>query len=199
MKKLIFLAFVFVFTAAYSQYSVPTASPRQKMEQQFSLTKISVDYGRPGVKGRKIFGELVPYGQVWRAGANAATKITFDQNVNFGGTEVPAGSYGLFVIPTEKEWKFILNKDANQWGAYSYDAKLNVAEIAVPVQKTADKQEWLSIALTPVDIHSTNLVLSWDTLKASVLIKESKPEAVAKIIEKLTEIRQIEKAAAEKK
>ena len=112
VKKLLFAVCISASTLSFAQdYSVPAASPRQKVEQQFSMSKISVDYGRPGVKGRKIFGELVPYGQVWRAGANSSTKITFGQSVNFGGKTVPAGTYGLFIVPTEKDWKVILNKD----------------------------------------------------------------------------------------
>lgn len=183
----------------FSQFNVPIASPKQKVEQQFSMTKISVEYGRPGVKGRKVFGELVPFGKVWRAGANSATKVTFEQNVEFGGKEVKAGSYALFVIPMEKEWKVMLNKDANQWGAYTYDEKLNVAEFTVPVQKMADKQEWFEIAVNPVDIHSAEMLIKWDMTKVAIPIKEWKPEMVAKIIEKLNDIKQIEKDAAPKK
>lgn len=199
MKKLFVTVLLSFSLLGFSQFNVPTASPRQKIEQQFSMTKISVDYGRPGVKGRKVFGELVPFGKVWRAGANSSTKITFDQNVNFGGKEVMAGTYGLFVIPMEKEWKVILNKDSQQWGAFSYDEKLNVAEVTVPVQKLADKQEWFEIAVNPMDIHSAEIVFKWDTTKVAILIKEAKPETVAKIIEKLNEIKQIEKDASAKK
>ncbi|MDQ0476487.1 DUF2911 domain-containing protein [Chryseobacterium sp. MDT2-18] len=199
MKKLFVTVFLSLSFLGFSQFSVPTASPRQKVEQQFSLTKISVDYGRPGVKGRKVFGELVPYGKVWRAGANSATKITFEQNVNFGGKDVMAGTYGLFVIPAEKEWKVILNKDSQQWGAYSFDEKQNVVEVTVPAQKLSDRQEWFEISLMPVDIHSVDLVFKWDMVKAVVPVKEAKPETVAKIIDKLTEIKQIEKEAAAKK
>ncbi|QOW09146.1 DUF2911 domain-containing protein [Kaistella flava (ex Peng et al. 2021)] len=199
MKKLFVTVFLSLSVLGFSQFSVPTASPRQKVEQQFSMTKISVDYSRPGVKGRKVFGELVPYGKVWRAGANSATKITFEQNVNFGGKDLMAGTYGLFIVPTEKEWKVILNKDSQQWGAYTYDEKLNVVEVTVPVQKLSEKQEWFEIALNPIDIHSTDLVFKWDTTKVAVTVKEAKPEVVAKIIDKLNEIKQIEKDAAAKK
>ena len=199
MKKLFVTVLLSFSLLGFSQFNVPTASPRQKIEQQFSMTKISVDYGRPGVKGRKVFGELVPFGKVWRAGANSSTKITFDQNVNFGGKEVMAGTYGLFVIPMEKEWKVILNKDSQQWGAFSYDEKLNVAEVTVPVQKLADKQEWFEITVNPIDIHSAEMIFKWDTTKVVIPIKESKPETVAKIIEKLNEIKQIEKDASAKK
>ena len=199
MKKLFATALLSCSLLGFSQFNVPIASPKQKVEQQFSMTKISVEYGRPGVKGRKVFGELVPFGKVWRAGANSATKVTFEQNVNIGDKDVIAGSYALFVIPMEKEWKVMLNKDANQWGAYTYDEKLNVAEFTVPVQKMADKQEWFEIAVNPVDIHSAEMLIKWDMTKVTIPIKEWKPEMVAKIIEKLNDIKQIEKDAAPKK
>ena len=199
MKKILFTALLSWSFLGFSQYNVPIASPRQKVEQQFSMTKISVDYSRPGVKGRKVFGELVPYGKVWRAGANSATKITFEQNVNFGGKDVMAGTYGLFVVPMEKEWKVILNKDANQWGAYTYDEKLNIAEVMVPVQRLSDKQEWFEVAVNPMDIHSAEIIIKWDMTKVMIPVKEAKPEVVTKIIDKLNEIKQIEKDAAPKK
>lgn len=199
MKKLIVTVFLSFSLWGFSQYSIPTASPRQKVEQQFSMTKITVDYGRPGVKGRTVFGDLVPYGKIWRAGANSATKITFEQNVNFGGKEVKAGSYALFIIPSENQWKVYLNKDANQWGAYAYDEKLNIVEITLPVQKLAEKQEWFDIAVNPVDVHSAEIIIKWDLTKVVIPVKEAKPETVAKIIDKLNEIKQIEKEAAPKK
>ena len=199
MKKILFTALLSWSFLGFSQYNVPIASPRQKVEQQFSMTKISVDYSRPGVKGRKVFGELVPYGKVWRAGANSATKITFEQNVNFGGKDVMAGTYGLFVVPMEKEWKVILNKDANQWGAYTYDEKLNIAEVMVPVQKLGENQEWFEVAVNPMDIHSAEIIIKWDMTKVVIPVKEAKPEVVTKIIDKLNEIKQIEKDAAPKK
>lgn len=196
MKKLLLTTFLALSVAAYSQFTLPAASPRQKVEQQFSMSKITVDYGRPGVKGRKIFGDLVPFGKVWRAGANSSTKITFEQSVNFGGKTVSAGTYGLFVIPTEKEWKVILNKDSQQWGAYTFDEKQNVVDVAIPVQKLAEKQEWFVIELNPVDDNSVNLVMKWDFTKVELPLKTGKPETVSKIVEKLKEIKQIERDAA---
>jgi hypothetical protein len=196
VKKLLFAVCISAsFLGLAQDYSVPAASPRQQVEQQFSMSKITIDYGRPGVKGRKIFGELVPYGQVWRAGANSSTKITFGQSVNFGGKIVPAGTYGLFIIPTEKEWKVILNKDFQQWGAYTYDPKQDVVEVMVPVNKLADKQEWFEITLNPTDENSANLVLKWDFAQAEVALKPAKPDAVIKITDKLKEIKKIESDA----
>lgn len=199
MKKLLIAAFISSTLFAYAQHTLPAASPRQTVEQQFSTSKISVDYGRPGVKGRKVFGELVPYNKVWRAGANGATKITFAQPVSFGGKTVPAGTYGLFVIPTDKEWKVILNKDAQQWGAYAYDEKLNVTDITVPVQKLSEKQEWFAVELNPLDENSLDMVIKWDLAKITVPIKVANPEVMTKVVEKLKEIRQIERDAAAKK
>ena len=199
MKKLLLTTFLAFSVAAYSQFTLPAASPRQKVEQQFSMSKITVDYSRPRVKGRKIFGDLVPFGKVWRAGANSSTKITFEQSVNFGGKTVSAGTYGLFVIPTEKEWKVILNKDSQQWGAYTFDEKQNVVDVTIPVQKLAEKQEWFVIELNPVDDNSVNLVMKWDFTKVELPLKTGKPETVSKIVEKLKEIKQIERDAAAKK
>ena len=199
MKKLIFTAFLAISVTAYSQWTIPAASPRQKVEQQFSMSKITLDYGRPGVKGRKIFGELVPYGKVWRAGANSSTKITFEQSINFGGKVVPAGTYGLFIQPSEKEWKVILNKDSKQWGAYEYDEKLNVAEVIIPLQNLSEKQECFEITLNPVDDNAIDLVFKWDFVKAVLPLKTGKPETVTKIVDKLKEIKQIEKDAAAQK
>ena len=199
MKKLLLTTFLAFSVAAYSQFTLPAASPRQKVEQQFSMSKITVDYGRPGVKDRKIFGDLVPFGKVWRVGANSSTKITFEQSVNFGGKSVSAGTYGLFVIPTEKEWKVILNKDSQQWGAYTFDEKLNVVDVTVPIQKLAEKQEWFVIELNPVDENAVNLVMKWDFTKVELPLKIGKPETVSKIVEKLKEIKQIERDAAAKK
>ncbi|MDR2205537.1 MAG: DUF2911 domain-containing protein [Flavobacteriaceae bacterium] len=194
MKKIFLAVALGVSFGLQAQFSAPAASPRQKIEQEFSMSKISVDYGRPGVKGRKIFGDLVPYGKVWRAGANAATTISFGQSVNFNGKEIPAGTYGLFVIPTEKEWKIILNKDSQQWGAYEFDEKQNVLETTVSIQKLAEKQEWFEISLDPIDENSANLVFKWDDVKTTVPLKIGKPETVSKIVEKLKEIKQIERA-----
>ena len=199
MKKIILTAFLAVSVSAYSQWNIPAASPRQSVEQQFSMSKISLDYGRPAVKGRKVFGELVPFGQVWRAGANSATKITFEQSIDFGGKVVPTGTYGVFVIPQEKEWKIILNKDANQWGAYSYDERLNIVDITVPTQKLTEAQEVFEIALNPKDENNVDMVFKWDLTKVIVPLKTANPATVIKIVDKLKEIKQIEKDATTKK
>src|SRR5688572_31135717 len=100
--------------------NVPVASPASTVKQKVGFTDVEIAYARPSVKGRKIFGGLLPYGEVWRTGANTATKVTFSTAVKINGTELPAGSYALFSIPGEREWTVIFNKVTGEWGAYSY-------------------------------------------------------------------------------
>ncbi|MCG7280884.1 DUF2911 domain-containing protein [Chryseobacterium taklimakanense] len=198
MKRLLITALFAISVSAYSQWTLPAASPRATVEQQFSMSKITVDYGRPGVKGRKVFGDLVPYGKVWRAGANSSTKIEFRQSINFGGVVVPAGKYGLYILPNEKDWKIILNSDSQSWGT-AYDASKDLYSVVVPVQKMADRQEFFEIALQPLDDNAIDLVFKWDNVKAAVPMKTGNPENVAKIVDKLKEIRELERNAAAKK
>lgn len=193
MKKYFSLILLLFVLWSYSQYALPAVSPRQKVTQQFSLSEVSLDYGRPSVKGRKIFGDLVPYGKIWRAGANSATKITFEQPMVFGSKTVPPGEYALFVIPQEKEWKILLNRNAAQWGAFAYDDKLNVADVTVPVKKTADVQEVFEIDLVPKNDTALDLVFRWDQVETIVPLKVANAPTVSKIAEKLAEIKQIEK------
>ncbi len=194
MKKiLLVLGFGLAVSLTAQDYSVPAASPRKKIEQQFSISKITLDYGRPAVKGRAVFGDLVPYGKVWRAGANSSSKITFGQPVTFGGKEVAAGTYGLYIIPQANEWKIILNKDSQSWGAFSFDEKLNVVDVTVPVQKLSTKQEWFTMDLKPISDTQLNLDIEWDTSKVAVPIQVAKADKVTRMIEKLNEVKKIER------
>ncbi|MBS1548924.1 MAG: DUF2911 domain-containing protein [Bacteroidetes bacterium] len=193
MKKIILsLSFCLSALVFAQDYSVPAVSPRHKIEHQFSISKITVDYGRPGVKGREIFGKLVPYNEVWRTGANSSTKITFGQEVNFGGKNVPAGTYALFIIPQAQQWKLILNKDSQQWGSFGYNAQLNVTEIEVPVQKLNQPIEWFTIELNPTKDEQMDMTVEWENAKVVVPIKVAKPEITNKMIEKLKEAKKIE-------
>lgn len=193
MKKLIFSLALAVSVHAFAQqYNIPAVSPRQTVEQQFSVTKISIEYGRPAVKGRKIFGELVPFGQVWRAGANEATRITFGQEVLFGGQKVKKGTYALYVVPQEKEWKIILNRGVNNWGAYTYDAKDDVASTTVPVKMMNEKMERFTINFEDITDEKLNLVLEWDKARADVPVEILNVEETLQIIDNLKAIKKIE-------
>jgi hypothetical protein len=141
----------------------PAASPACTLKQRVGLTDFEIVYSRPGVKGRAIFGGIVPYGQVWRTGANQATKITFSTPVKFNGTEIPAGTYGLFTIPGENEWTIILNTNAVQWGAYQYNEKADVARFKVTPFMLADTTlETFTIEFNRIKDESAVLNLVWD-------------------------------------
>ncbi|CEN44334.1 conserved exported hypothetical protein [Capnocytophaga canis] len=194
MKRMMLIALIFSVFFGYSQdFKYPMASPRQVVSQQFSVTKISVDYGRPSVRGRKVFGELVPFGKVWRVGANEATNITFQQNVLFGGKATKVGRYAIFITPEEKEWTVVLNYDADAWGAYSYDPNENAIEIKVPVEKLKELQESLEITFEGISETKINLVIKWEYSKIQIPIEADKIDEVNKIIEFLKEIKQVER------
>jgi hypothetical protein len=128
-----------------------------------------VSYSQPSKRGRVIFGELVPYGQVWRTGANASTDITFKTDVLFGGKEVKKGTYAIFTIPEEKEWTIILNSQPKQKGAFEYEANKdkNVLEVKAPVQTIAKEQEKFLIGF-----EGNNLTFTWDKTKVAVPLKK---------------------------
>jgi len=114
------IALALVITAsAMAQVRTPRPSPNATLTQSVGLTDITIKYSRPGVKGRTIWGGLVPYDAVWRTGANEATTITFSDDVTVGGTKVPKGTYALFTVPGRDTWDVVLNKQGEQWGAFS--------------------------------------------------------------------------------
>ncbi|HEV2436741.1 MAG TPA: DUF2911 domain-containing protein [Verrucomicrobiae bacterium] len=141
----------------------PAASPACTLKQRVGLTDIQVDYSRPGVKDRTIFGGIVPYGQVWRTGANQATRLSFSTPVKLEGHDIPAGTYALFTIPGENEWTIIINKDAKQWGAFQYNEKDDVVRFKVtPVTLTDTRVETFTIELNYIRDESAALTLVWD-------------------------------------
>ena len=117
-------------------------SPACSVSQELGISKIEVTFARPAVKGRKIWGDVVPYGKVWRAGANSATVFTFSHAVKVAGRDLPAGSYGFFVIPNEKSWTLILNRKAKQWGAYEYKAEEDVLRWDVTPLRDRTSNTW---------------------------------------------------------
>jgi len=155
----------------------PAPSPKCTIEQRVGLTDVKIEYGRPGVKGRKIFASaatlpLQPFGEVWRVGANSPTKITFSTPVKFGGQDVPAGSYGLYAIPGEQEWTVILNKiGARDWGAYSYKMENDAARVTVKPVALAQSVETFTIDVNDIRTESATLNLAWENTRVSVKLQ----------------------------
>lgn len=138
-------------------------------ENKISPPAIKVLYGRPQKKGRELFGEFIPYGQIWRVGANEATEVVFYKNVMFGDTEVEAGTYVLYAIPNEKEWTLILSSRTDVWGTYEYDEKYDVARVQAKVSR-AEFVEAFSIAFKEKG-KQVNMILGWDTARITAPIR----------------------------
>jgi len=158
-----------VITFAQNQEKV-RISPKAMVQQTVGFTDVSIEYSRPGVKERKIWGGLVPYHVVWRVGANEATKIIFSTDVEISGKKLEAGSYSFFAVPTKDNWTLIFNKVANQWGAFEY----NEAEDALRIVVTPEEgywQEWLVYTVTKTSDNSAIIKLEWEKLKVPFIVE----------------------------
>ena len=139
-------------------------SPKAEVMQTVGFTDVRIVYSRPGIKGRAIWGKLVPYDAVWRAGANEATKITFSTDVTVEGKKLKKGSYSLFAIPGKNEWTLIFNKVADQWGAFEYNESDDALRVKVKTEK-AIWQEWLSYTINKATDTSAVIRLEWEKIK----------------------------------
>ena len=180
MKKPVALALFLSFCAlgsARAEIKLPQPSPGAAVKTVVGTTDVTIDYHRPGVKGRKIWGELVPYGQVWRLGANEATTITFADPIKVQGREVPAGKYGLFAIPGQDKWTLILNKQAQQWGAYFYKAEEDLLRFDVQPQ-AGPFTEWMVFEITPAGNGKVVVEMAWENLRVPFTV-ETDADAMA--------------------
>ena len=142
-------------------------SPHEQVSATIGGKKITIEYGRPYKKGRPIFGGLVPFGQVWRTGADEATTLTTDGDVMIGALRVPKGKYALFTVPEKDQWTLVVNRTAKQWGAFSYNAKDDLGRVPMKVGATPATVEQLTIKLEPAGDRKAILEVSWDKLVAS--------------------------------
>ncbi len=172
-----------LFAQAPAPIEFPAPSPACTLKQRVGLTDITVDYSRPSMKGRVIFGGLEPWGETWRAGANGATKVTFSTPVKLNGTAVPAGTYGLFALLGQDEWTIILNKVPNQWGAYQYDPKDDVARIKAAPVALADAVESFTIEFNDLRDESATLSLAWEKTRVPLKLEVEVADTVVPQIE----------------
>lgn len=148
---------------------LPSPSPHAAVTQTVGITDVTVDYSSPGLKGRKVFGTLVPYAQLWRAGANAATKLTFTSDVTIADKPVAAGTYSLFFIPTAKTWTVVINKNKDA-STQSYDEKQDVLRFEAKPDK-APKRERLTYIFSNTGDESVRIDMEWDELRVSIPVK----------------------------
>jgi len=164
MKKVFLFAaalYLFISTEA-QQLNTPQPSPTANLKQNFALSNIEISYSRPGVKGRKVFGDLVPYGKVWRTGANNATTITFGEEVMIGGTKVPAGKYGLLTIPDQNEWTIIISKQTNVTSPADYKQDQDLVRVKAKPEKTPFSIETFMITVDDIKSNSCNIGMGWE-------------------------------------
>lgn len=155
------LAAALIALPAAAQLKLPAVSQHAVVSQTVGLTDITVTYSRPGVKGREIFGGLVPYGKVWRTGANTATQFAVTTDVMIEGKSLPAGTYSLHTIPGPNEWTVIFNKDAGQWGSFNYDEKKDALRVTIKPEKAAHSAEWMEFHFPKISTDSATLMLRW--------------------------------------
>jgi Protein of unknown function (DUF2911) len=161
------MVLMFLTSSSFAQNDKKAvASPPAKATAKIGSANVSISYSQPSVKGRKIWGDLVPFAKVWRTGANNATVFETDKDLKIEGKTLKAGKYALFSIPTEKEWTIIFNKKSDQWGAYDYSDKEDVLRVNVKSEATKDMTERLTF-----DIKNGKVNLMWEKLMVSFKVE----------------------------
>lgn len=175
MKKFFFLTLIanlFISLSGLAQQlQMPQASPSARLTQKVGLTDVVVDYSRPSTKGRKIFGELVPFGEVWRTGANGATIISFSTEVIVGGKKVPAGAYALYSIPGKSSWTMILSKNTKLWGAIGYNPQEDLIRFEATPSKTSRMYDSFEISFNNLTDSNADLSLKWEQTRVDFTIQ----------------------------
>lgn len=184
MKKTILYFFLLISVSAFSQgIKTPAPSPTQTLKQDFALSSIEVNYSRPAVKGRVIFGDIVPYGKMWRTGANGATKITFGEDVKVGGVAVKAGTYALYSIPDKTEWEIILNKGVNNGGLAGYKTEEDVVRFKVKSMSLPMSVESFTIMIGDVAASSASVQILWEKTMVSIPVEADIDSKIMKQID----------------
>ena len=185
IKKLcILILFVGISSTLTAQIKTPQPSPLSKVEQVVGLTDVTLEYSRPAMRGRTIFGDLVPYGTVWRTGANANTKITFSDNVTVDGQELKKGTYAIFAIPNETSWEVIFYSDSNNWGApQKWDDSKVAAKTTAKVEAMPMKIESFTITFDDLQTGSAVIGFLWENVYVGVKFEVPTDKIATKSIE----------------
>lgn len=184
MRKLILCAIIAVAFSAKSQtIKTPAPSPPQTIKQDFGVSSIELSYSRPGVKGRKVFGDLVPFGKVWRTGANNATTIDFGDDVTIGATKIPAGKYGLLTIPDKDNWTIIITKQLDVTNPADYKQANDIVRVSVKPMSLKDKVETFTMQFANVKSSTCELEMMWENTAAVLPISSDVETAVMKQID----------------
>jgi hypothetical protein len=184
MKKILSIALL-AFTLglpALAQLKTPAPSTTQKMTQDFGIGNIEISYSRPSAKGRKVFGDVVEFGKLWRTGANAPTRIKLNHDITLGGQNLAIGEYSLFTIPGEKEWEIVINKDPNKKNVFEYKKEDDVFRVKVPSARMTDKMETFTIEFANITNTACDLLLKWENTMVAIPLTTNYNEEVMKQI-----------------
>ena len=189
MKKLKTIAALFLITSgsmitSAQTLKVPAPSPLQTIKQAFALSDITIEYSRPGAKGRVVYGDVVPFGKVWRTGANATTKITFGEDVKVEGNAVAAGTYGIYTVPNKETWEIMLYKDVTLGGNVAdYKKENELLRFTVKPTSIANKVETFTMNFTDVTPTNTNIELVWENTRVAFSVTADIDSKIMKNIE----------------
>jgi len=180
------VCFLFSTFTADAQLKTPAPSPMSKMEQTVGLTDVTIEYSRPSMKGRTIFGDLVPYGTMWRTGANASTKVSFSEDVTVGGQELKKGDYALYTIPGEAEWTVVFHKNLEHWGVGGdkYNAEEDAVRFTVKPSKIGYSVETFTIGVSDLKADGANINLTWANTKVTIPLAVGTTKSVMAAIDK---------------
>jgi len=163
---------------------VPAPSPLCTVKQAFALSEISIEYSRPSAKGRTIYGDVVPFGKIWRTGANGATKIYFGEDVKVEGIAIPSGTYALYSIPNKESWEIMLYKDLTLGGNVAeYKEANEVARFTIKTKALTDKYETFTMDIADITSNTANIILSWENTRVQINVKADIDAKIMKNIE----------------
>ena len=186
-RSLMLALLVLSTSIATAQLKLPVLSPTSTIMQEFATSKIEITYSRPSMKGRVIFGDLVPYNQVWRTGANAATKVMFGEEVVIAGTSIKPGSYSLYTVPGTSEWEVIINTNTGNWVSNGYDTKDDVVRFTIKPTTLTAPVETFTIGVGNITYNTCTIDLAWDRTHVSIPVKADNNARLMKEIEQAIE------------
>jgi len=185
-KVVLFLLAIVASISLEAQIQTPAASPASKLMQTVGLTEVTVDYSRPSMRGRTVFGDLVPYGKLWRTGANAYTKVSFDTDVTISGQEVKSGTYSIFTKPSEKNWEVFFYTDTQGGGTpKNWDESKVVAKATVPVYTMEMPVETFTITIDDVKSNAANIGIIWENTYVAIPFTVPADKTVMSSIDKV--------------
>ena len=174
MRAIIFTLLLFTVNLSFSQINTPRVSPASEVEQMVGLTEIEIEYSRPSMRGREVFGNLVPFGKVWRTGADNSTKISFDTDVIISGKTIQSGTYSIFSIPNKESWEVILYSDVELWGVprdWSENKIVFSSMFDVKKLKKSNTVETFTISFNDLTNNDVNMSISWENTSVDIKIE----------------------------